>query len=59
MKYDKNVILLAGPTASGKSKLAIKLAKHLKGEIIIVFADTLFFGNIEIKEEVDSIIWSF
>tara|TARA_Y100000590_G_scaffold227356_1_gene256677 strand:+ start:385 stop:1308 length:924 start_codon:yes stop_codon:yes gene_type:complete len=34
MKYDKNVILLAGPTASGKSKLAIKLAKHLKGEII-------------------------
>ena len=30
----KRVILLAGPTASGKSKLAIKLAKHLDGEII-------------------------
>ena len=34
MKYKKKVILLAGPTASGKSKLAIKLAEHFKGEII-------------------------
>ena len=30
----KKIILLAGPTASGKSKLAIKLAQHLNGEII-------------------------
>ena len=30
----KKIILLAGPTASGKSKLAIHLAKNLKGEII-------------------------
>ena len=34
MEQEKKVILLAGPTASGKSKLAIKLAKHFKGEII-------------------------
>ena len=34
MRQRKRVILLAGPTASGKSKLAIKLAKHLDGEII-------------------------
>ena len=34
MKHRKKVILLAGPTASGKSKLAIKLAKHFQGEII-------------------------
>ena len=34
MDKEKKVILLAGPTASGKSKLAIKLAEHLKGEII-------------------------
>ena len=34
MDNEKKVILLAGPTASGKSKLAIKLAKHFKGEII-------------------------
>ena len=34
MDKEKKVILLAGPTASGKSKLAIKLAKHFKGEII-------------------------
>jgi tRNA dimethylallyltransferase len=30
----KKIILLAGPTASGKSKLAIHLAKKIKGEII-------------------------
>ena len=30
----KKIILLAGPTASGKSKLAIKLAQKLDGEII-------------------------
>ncbi len=34
MKQEKKVILLAGPTASGKSKLAIKLALHFAGEII-------------------------
>ena len=30
----KTIILLAGPTASGKSNLAVHLAKKLKGEII-------------------------
>jgi tRNA dimethylallyltransferase len=30
----KKIILLAGPTASGKSKLAVQLAKKIKGEII-------------------------
>ena len=30
----KKIILLAGPTASGKSKLAISLARILNGEII-------------------------
>ena len=30
----KKIILLAGPTASGKSKLAIHLAKKIKGEIV-------------------------
>ena len=34
MEQKKKIILLAGPTASGKSKLALKLAKHYKGEII-------------------------
>ncbi len=34
MKQEKKVILLAGPTASGKSKLAIRLARHFIGEII-------------------------
>tara|TARA_B100000029_G_scaffold505089_1_gene585156 strand:+ start:67 stop:990 length:924 start_codon:yes stop_codon:yes gene_type:complete len=34
MEQEKKVILLAGPTASGKSKLAIQLAKHFDGEII-------------------------
>ena len=30
----EKIILLAGPTASGKSKLAIEIAKKIKGEII-------------------------
>ena len=30
----KKIILLFGPTASGKSKLAIKLAQHFNGEIV-------------------------
>ena len=30
----KRIILIAGPTASGKSKLAIEIAKKIKGEII-------------------------
>ena len=34
MEQEKKVILLAGPTASGKSKLAIKLARHFNSEII-------------------------
>ena len=34
MEQKNKVILLAGPTASGKSKLALKLARHLNGEII-------------------------
>ena len=34
MEQEKKVILLAGPTASGKSKLAIKLAQYFNGEII-------------------------
>ena len=34
MEHEKKVVLLAGPTASGKSKLAMKLAQNLNGEII-------------------------
>ena len=34
MEQENKVILLAGPTASGKSRLAIKLAQHFNGEII-------------------------
>ena len=34
MDKKKKIILLAGPTASGKSKLAIKIAKEINGEII-------------------------
>ena len=30
----KKIILLSGPTASGKSKLSIRLAEHFNGEII-------------------------
>ena len=31
---DKKLIILTGPTAVGKSELAVKLAKEISGEII-------------------------
>ena len=34
MDFKSKIILIYGPTASGKSKFAIKLAKKIKGEII-------------------------
>ena len=34
MPQEKRIILLAGPTASGKSELAIRLADHFNGEVI-------------------------
>ena len=34
MDLKSKIILIAGPTASGKSKFAIKLAKRINGEII-------------------------
>ena len=34
MDFRSKIILIYGPTASGKSKFAIKLAKKISGEII-------------------------
>ena len=34
MDYKSKIILVSGPTASGKSKIAINLAKKIGGEII-------------------------
>ena len=34
MEQEKKVILLAGPTGSGKSKLALQLAKKINGDVI-------------------------
>ena len=34
MDLKSKIILISGPTASGKSKFAIKLAKKIDGEII-------------------------
>lgn len=33
-KFKKNLIVVLGPTASGKSELAVRLAKKFKGEIV-------------------------
>ena len=34
MDFKSKIVLIYGPTASGKSAFAIKLAKKIKGEII-------------------------
>ena len=34
MDFKSKIILISGPTASGKSHFAIKLAKKIQGEII-------------------------
>ena len=34
MDFKSKIILISGPTASGKSSFAIKLAKKINGEII-------------------------
>ena len=34
MDYKSKIILIAGPTASGKSKIAVNLAKKINGEIV-------------------------
>ena len=34
MDIKSKIILISGPTASGKTEFAIKLAKKIKGEII-------------------------
>ena len=48
MDLRSKIILIYGPTASGKSKFAIKLAKKTKGEIPYQFMDysklNKFFG---------------
>ena len=34
MDFKSKIILIYGPTASGKSKFAVKLAKKISGQII-------------------------
>lgn len=42
MNILENSYIITGPTASGKTNLAIKLAQHLKSEIICMDSMTLF-----------------
>ncbi len=56
----KKVILINGPTASGKSSLAIELAKKINGEIISVdsrqvFKEIPYFSGAVLESEMDGI----
>jgi tRNA dimethylallyltransferase len=43
-KVDSPLIVIAGETASGKSRFAVKLAKHFNGEIIAADSWTVYEG---------------
>ncbi len=44
MKRDKKLIVILGPTASGKSNLAVKLAKNFGGEIVSADSRQVYKG---------------
>ena len=44
MNILENSYIITGPTASGKTNLAIKLARHLDSEIICMDSMTLYRG---------------
>lgn len=44
MKYNPKVIVVLGPTATGKSDLAVNIAKHFNGEIISADSRQVFKG---------------
>lgn len=44
MRHMQKVIVIVGPTASGKSSLAVKLAKKLKGEVISADSRQVYTG---------------
>ena len=55
MDLKSKIILISGPTASGKSKFAIKLAKKINGEIIN--ADSMqVYSNLNILTARPSLI---
>src|SRR3989344_1693902 len=55
MSRKKKIIVIVGPTASGKSELAAKLAKKINGEIISADSRQVYkgldIGTAKIKEE--------
>ncbi|TVY12211.1 tRNA (adenosine(37)-N6)-dimethylallyltransferase MiaA [Candidatus Phytoplasma pini] len=54
-KKNKKVIVISGPTASGKTNLSIQMAKYFKGEIInadsVQFYQKFDIGSAKISEE--------
>ncbi len=44
MESEQPLVVIAGPTASGKSKLALMVADHFKGEIICADSRTIYKG---------------
>ena len=66
MDLKSKIILISGPTASGKSKLALKIAKKLNGEIINADSMQVYKelkvltarpSRIDLKKNRTSFIW--
>lgn len=60
MRYMKNLLIIAGPTAVGKTEISIKLAKEINGEIISCDSMQIYkdmdIGSAKIsKDEMDGV----
>ena len=56
---DKTVVIITGPTAVGKSAVAVALAKHFQTEFVIVNLKkwkTSFFNLLAIQLEIQSLM---
>ena len=61
MDLKSKIILISGPTASGKSNFAMRLAKEIKGEITIIIngaskPEVNSFDEVNLRKELHLLV---